>query len=206
MSEQADNKIFFGNKIEELSESMYYLALRLTKNSADAQDLVADAVIKAWTAFGKLEDRSRFRPWIFRILHNTFISDYRKKSVRPLETPYQEEAGEGPVEVVNLLIEQPNEFLSWWGNPEREFVNDLLAEDLVKAIESLPEAFRLTIVLVNVEGLSYDDAADVLGVAPGTIRSRMRRGRTLLQKMLWDQAKDAGLTAVSIEQEKLDEQ
>lgn len=206
MSQQADIKQFFSDRIGELSKSMYYLALRLTKNSADAEDLVAETVVKAWSALHTLEDKLHFRQWIFRILHNRFVSDYRKKSIRPLELSYQEEASDDPVEVVNLLIEQPNEFLSWWGNPEREFVKNLLAEDIINAIDSLPEVFRTTIVLISVEGLSYDDAATVLAVPPGTVRSRIRRGRTLLQKMLWEQAKDAGLISDSDEQEKTNEQ
>jgi RNA polymerase sigma-70 factor (ECF subfamily) len=91
------------------------------------------------------------------------------------------------------LIQQPDEFLSWWANPEREFINDLFGEDILQAIEQLPEVFQETVLLANLQGFSYDKAAEVLGVSPGTIRSRMNRGRTLLQKMLWLHARDAGL-------------
>lgn len=180
--------------------SLYALALRLTRNEADAEDLVADSVVKAWSAIGTLEDRARFRPWIFRILHNRFISDYRKKSVRPVETTYDELSGDNDNEqqVATLLIEQPNEFLNWWANPEHEFTNNLLGEDIMKAIENLPEMFRVTVLLVNVEGLTYDETAEVLEVSPGTVRSRMNRGRTLLQKALWQHAQDAGLVTNEI--------
>lgn len=94
-----------------------------------------------------------------------------------------------------LLNDQPDEFLIWWANPEREFFNNMLGSAIISAIDDLPEAFRATIILVNVEGLTYDEAAEVLGVPPGTIRSRMKRGRTLLQKALWRQARDAGITS-----------
>ena len=98
-------------------------------------------------------------------------------------------------EVASLLVRQSDEFLSWWANPEREVINKLLAGELSDAIEKLPESFRIAVVLINIEGLSYDEAAEVLCVSPGTIRSRMNRGRTLLQKALWQQAQDAGLVA-----------
>lgn len=183
-------------------DSLYALALRLTRNPVDAEDLVADSVVKAWTAINTLNDHNRFRPWIFRILHNRFISDYRKKSVRPVETTYDELSSEDDgQQVATLLIEQPNEFLNWWANPEREFTNNLLGEDIMKAIESLPEMFRITVLLINVEGLSYDETAEVLEVSPGTVRSRMNRGRTLLQKALWHHAQDAGLITNEITME-----
>ena len=194
MAEQQDIKNWFTRSIEENMESLFAVARRLTRNTTDAEDLVAESVAKAWSAVKSLEDRNRFRPWMFRILHNCFISEYRKKSVRPVETAYEEATGGNDrEEVSNLLINQPDEFLEWWGNPEREFVNNLLGEDIMKAIECLPEAFRITVLLINLEGLSYDETAEVLGVPPGTVRSRMKRGRTLLQKQLWEHAKEAGL-------------
>lgn len=194
MPEQAAVKCWFSEQVQASTDSLYSLALRLTCNNADAQDLVADAVIKAWSAIDSLDDRKRFRPWIFRILHNRFISDYRKKSIRPTEHSYNETVTEdSKEEISDLLIKESNEFLYWWANPEIEITNQLLGEDIMRAIDSLPEGFRVTISLVNVEGLSYDEAAEVLGVPPGTIRSRMKRGRTLLQKALWQHARDAGL-------------
>lgn len=194
MADNKEIKSWFSNNIEENMDSLFGLAMRLTRNNADAEDLVAETVAKAWSAIGSLDDRSRFRPWLFRILHNCFISEYRKKKVRPLETAYEENPQDDDnQEVAALLVKQPDEFLNWWANPEREFVNNLLREDIMAAIERLPESFRITVQLINVEGLSYDESAEVLGVSPGTIRSRMNRGRTLLQKALWDHARDAGL-------------
>lgn len=194
MSEAQEKKAFFSRNIRKNMDSLYSVALRLTRNSADAQDLVAETATRAWTAIDNLEDEKRFRPWIFRILHNCYISDYRKKSVRPVEFAYDELAtSDSDSEIASLLVKQPDEFLNWWANPEREVVNNLLGEDLIRAIESLPESFRSAVVLINVEGLSYDETAEVLGVSPGTVRSRMNRGRTLLQKALWQHAQEAGL-------------
>jgi len=187
-------KAWFGHRIEENMGSLYQVALRLTRNSADAEDLVAESVEKAWSSIKTLDDKSRFRAWIFRILHNGYISSYRKKSVRPDEYPYDElDPDNSNQEIAALLIEQPNEFLNWWANPEQELINNMLGEELMRAVESLPEMFQLTVILINLEGFSYDEAAEALGVSPGTIRSRMNRGRTLLQKALWQHANDAGL-------------
>lgn len=174
-------------------ESLYGLALRLTRNPADAEDLVAESVAKAWSALPTLAERDRFRPWALRIVHNTFISDYRKKAVRPDESHFAEHGEQEDDSVATLLVEQSDDFLYWWANPERGFANRLLGEDIVAALEDLPEVFRTTVILINVEGLSYDEAAEVLGVPPGTVRSRMKRGRTLLQRALWEHARAAGL-------------
>ena len=83
-------KAWFGHAVEEALDSLYGLALRLTRNETDAEDLVAESVAKAWSAIDTLDDRNRFRSWLFRILHNRFVSDYRKRSVRPQETSYEE--------------------------------------------------------------------------------------------------------------------
>jgi len=200
MTERTDKKAFFSHCMHEHMTTLFSVALRLTRNNANAEDLVAETATRAWCALDSLEDRARFRPWVFRILHNCYISDYRKQSVRPGETQYDELVSDDS-EIACLLIEQPDEFLNWWANPEREVTNKLLGEDLHAAIEDLPEVFRVVVVLINIEGLSYDEAAEVLGVSPGTIRSRMNRGRTLLQKALWQHAQDAGLSGQRLTQE-----
>jgi len=203
MSEHNENKAFFSRALDDQMQSLYSVALRLTRNNSDAEDLVAETATKAWCALESLEDRARFRPWIFRILHNCYISDYRKKSVRPAEAVY-DELSTTPLndsEIAGLLIQQPDEFLNWWANPEQEVINQMLGKDLQDAIESLPEQFRLVVVLINIEGLSYDEAAEALGTSPGTVRSRMNRGRTLLQKALWHHARDAGLLSQRSSQE-----
>lgn len=194
MPDTTELKAWFSQQVQVNMDSLYSLAFRLTRNRSDAEDLVAESVAKAWSSVGTLDDRDRFRPWMFRILHNGFISDYRKKSIRPTESSYDEAPEHDDREIISsLLIRESDEFLHWWANPEREFSNRLLGEDIMSAIEGLPEVFRVAILLVNVEGLSYDEAARVLEVPAGTIRSRMKRGRTLLQKSLWEHAKDAGL-------------
>jgi len=184
-----ETKAFFGAGIEKHIDALFSIALRLTRKNADAEDLVAETVAKAWTAIGTLGDQARFRPWLFRILHNTFVSDYRKKSIRPAEASI-DAAESGDDELATLLNEQSDDFLIWWSNPEKEYFNDLLGEQLLQAVDAIPEVFRSVVILVNVEGFTYDETAEVLGIAPGTVRSRMKRGRTLLQKALWEQRPD----------------
>ena len=195
MTDQQDIKQWFSQKVKVEMDALYGVALRLTANSANAEDLVAETVIKAWSCIDKLEDRKKWRPWVFRILRNEFISNYRKQSIRPIETSYDEQPGDEADSIASMLIEQPDEFLSWWACPEHEYINGLLGEQIRDAINQLPNVFRMTIILINVEGLSYDETSVVLGIPRGTVRSRMKRGRTLLQKALWLQALETGITA-----------
>jgi RNA polymerase sigma-70 factor (ECF subfamily) len=193
MPDRSAIKAWFTHRIGENMDALYGTALRLTRKPADAEDLVADCVEKAWRSIDSLKDRQRFRPWIFRILHNNYISEYRKQSVRPDEVAFEEtpEDDKGYT-IVPWLNEQPDEFLKWWAQPETAFFKELVADSVVDALQALPEVFRVTILLVNVEGLTYDEAAEALGVPPGTVRSRMKRGRTMLQKALWQHAQDHG--------------
>ena len=200
---EEDSKTFFSRCIDENLDALFGVALRMTGKSADAEDLVAETVAKAWAAIQSLEDRSKVRPWIFRILRNGYLSDYRKRAVRPTEAVYDELAdGNEEGDVCPMLMNESEDFLRWWSTPEQEYFSDLLGDQIMAAIRTLPEAFRATILLVNVEGLTYDEAAEALGVPKGTIRSRMKRGRTLLQKALWLQAQDAGLTSENSENDK----
>lgn len=180
--------------MEAQLDALYGVALRLTRDPTDAEDLVSESVAKAWYAVDSLQDWDSFRGWIFQIMRNHFVSGYRRASKGPdlvrLESPTGDD---GETDLASLLFEQSDDFLSWWADPEKEIVGRLLGEKITAAVQALPEAFRVTILLVIVDGLRYDEAADLLGVPPGTVRSRMKRGRTLLQKALWEEARDAGL-------------
>ena len=198
MTDRDNIKKWFSQMVNDDMDALYGVALRLTGSGTNAEDLVAETVIKAWSRIDMLKDRGRWRPWVFRILHNEFISSYRKASVRPSEIPFEEQASDEAGSIASMLMDQSDEFLNWWANPEQEYVNTLLGEQIHEAINRLPDVFRMTILLVNVDGLSYDEAAVVLGVPSGTVRSRMKRGRMMLQKALWMQAREAGLNQTGI--------
>ena len=194
MTGQEKTRTWFSRDVEANLDALYGAAMRLTRCQADAEDLVAESITRAWASVDSLEDRARFRPWLYRIMNNCFISHWRKKSVRPLEVAFDPCNDEdGRHEVSALMMEQPDSFQKWWASPEKEFFNSLLGDQIRQAMEELPEVFRVTIQLINVDGLGYDEAAAVLGIPTGTVRSRMKRGRTLLQKALWQQARDEGL-------------
>lgn len=164
-------------------------ARRLTRNGVDAEDLVAEAVAKAWTHRGSLTDRGRFRPWLARIMTNAFISAQRGRRAEEAET--LDSSDEEPAFSIFERLHQP--FLLWWSNPEKQFLDRVLREDLERAIDALPESFRIALVMVELHGMSYQDIADTLEVPIGTVRSRVARARSLLQRALWDHALDAGL-------------
>ncbi len=163
-------------------------ARRLTRHQADAEDLVAEAVAKAWLGLATLKDRNRFRGWIFRILSNEFLAQRRSAA-----SQHEPELLPDETRDFSLFEQLHQPFLLWWSNPEKEFLDKLLREDIVRAIDSVPDAFRVVVIFADVQGLSYQEIADALGVPIGTVRSRLARGRSLLQKALWEHARDAGV-------------
>ncbi len=183
---------WFCDQVRSHLPELYATARRLTGNEADAEDLVAEAVARAWTHLDSLKDATAFRGWIFRILTNAFISLKRKRDARPLRESFEEEsyAAEPSFSLFEHL-HQP--FLLWWSNPEQAFLRRLLREDLERAIDALPEEFRVVVLLCDVQGFKYREIAEALEVPIGTVKSRLSRGRSLLQKALWEQARDAGL-------------
>ena len=188
-SRPAIRRSFFEKQVVGCLDQLYATALRLEKNREDAEDLVMEAITKAWASRQSLKRREKFRAWLLRILTNSFLSHCRKRSLRPVTEPWDDNS-----ERQFSLFEQLHQpFLLWWSNPEREFVNKLLREDIEQAVDSLPEVFRVVVVLSDMEGLSYQEIAHILKVPIGTVRSRLSRGRSLLQKALWEHGREAGL-------------
>ena len=186
------SKEAFETQVLAILGPLHGVARRLTKNEADAEDLVAESITRAWGARASLADAGAFRAWLFRILSNTFISERRKTLARPREEPLVDESGdeEGAFSIFERL-HQP--FLLWFANPEQEVLDKLLREDLDRALAALPEHYRVVVVLADVEGLTYGEIAEALDVPVGTVRSRLNRARSALQRTLWTVARDHGL-------------
>jgi RNA polymerase sigma-70 factor, ECF subfamily len=193
MTEAADDNAWFEQAVLDVLPELLGTARRLAKNREDAEDLAAEAITRAWLHRGALRERDRFAGWILRILTNLFLSRRRSEASRPQETCLDEETE------FSLFDRLHQPFLLWWGTPEQDFLDRLLREDLIRAIEALPDHFRIVVVLADVEGLSYGEIAGSLEVPVGTVRSRLARGRALLQKALWDHACDAGLRTNTLE-------
>lgn len=181
---------FFAAAVERLADRLYGTALRLTRNRDDAEDLVAEAVARAWAKLAELRDAQCFDAWIQRILANTFISDWRCRRVRP-EVALDIDDGDGE-EPFSLFEKLHQPFLLWWTDPAETAVARMLGEDIERALDALPDAFRIAVVLVDVQGHSYAEAAELLQVPVGTVRSRLARARGALQRALWQHARDSG--------------
>lgn len=187
----AVSREFFEKQLLELLGPLQGVARRLTGNDADAEDLVADTVMRALRALDTLECEAAFRSWMFRILNNTFISDCRKAGARPRTESIDVEDEEGAEFSLFEQMHQP--FLLWFGNPEQEFLDKLLREDLERALAALPEHHRVIVVMSDLEECSYAEIAEALCIPIGTVRSRLARARGALQKALWERANEYGL-------------
>jgi RNA polymerase sigma-70 factor (ECF subfamily) len=167
-------------------DALYAVGLRLTRNERDAEDLVQDTILRAWRFFDRFEPGTNCKAWLFKILHNTFVNKYRRRvRERELAASIQAEGGVGPV----LSHEQ----LEASRDPERAILDGVLSDDVRRALDALPEDFRLAVVLCDLEELSYKEIADVMDCPVGTVMSRLYRGRRLLQGELRKYAAEQGI-------------
>ncbi|MGA2520078.1 MAG: sigma-70 family RNA polymerase sigma factor [Acidimicrobiales bacterium] len=169
-------------------QALYTAALRMTRNAADAEDLVQETFLKAYRSFDRYEDGTNLKAWLYKILTNTFINSYRAAKRRP------EKADVEDIEDLYLYHRIGDLRAAGTGQSAEDEVLDHFTDDEVKqAIESLPEAFRIAVLLADVEGFSYKEIADITDVPIGTVMSRIHRGRKALQKALLDYAVGRGL-------------
>ena len=161
-------------------DALHRTALRMTKNPGDADDLVQEAMVKAYTHWDKFETGSNCRAWLFKIMTNIFINDYRSKSRTPVSVNVDDIDD-------NFLYGQLAQ-LGPEENPEKQLFSKVFDDDVKKAIEELPDDFRMVVVLSFLEGFSYQEIADIADLQLGTVKSRLHRGRKLLQKQLFDYA------------------
>jgi len=182
----------FADEAMQFAPQLFGTALRMTRNRADAEDLVQETMLKAFRSYDSFETGTNLRAWLFRILTNTFINSYRAKQARPLESEL------GELEDLYLYKRLP-ELAARTQTPSAEDeIFDLFTDDEVKrALEDLPEAYLLPVLLADVQDFSYLEIADMLDVPIGTVMSRLHRGRKALQKALVEFAEERGLIDVS---------
>ena len=161
-------------------DALYRTALRMTKNQTDAEDLVQETMVKAYRFWDKFEPGSNCRAWLFKIMTNIFINEYRSKSRTPVSVNMDDIDD-------NFLYGQLAS-MPPGRTPEEEMFAKIFDDDVKKAIEELPDDFRLVVVLSFLEGFSYQEIADIIELQLGTVKSRLHRGRKLLQKKLHDYA------------------
>ena len=168
----------------QYTNQLYAAAMRYTKDPHDAQDLVQDTYAKAFTSFHQFEPGTNLKAWLYRILTTTFINTYRKDQRRPL-------ISDGEVEDWQLAA-SASHTSDQGKSAEDEVLENLPDGDVKRALQEIPEEFRLAVFYADVEGYSYKEIAEILGIPAGTVMSRLHRGRKLLRVLLMDYAKNRG--------------
>jgi RNA polymerase sigma-70 factor (ECF subfamily) len=190
MADQAQ----FAELTMEYMGSLYSAALRMTRNPADAEDLVQETYLKAYRAFGSFREGTNLKAWLYRILTNTFINSYRARKRRPEQTDIDD------VEDLYLYRRLGGlEAVNAGRSAEEEVLEHFTEADVKAAVEALPEQFRMAVLLADVEGFSYKEIAEILDIPIGTVMSRLHRGRKALQKTLHDFGMQRGLVAPAVD-------
>ncbi|MCE2736259.1 MAG: sigma-70 family RNA polymerase sigma factor [Ilumatobacteraceae bacterium] len=183
----------FTNDAMQYAPQLFSTALRMTRNRADAEDLVQETFIKAWRSYATFQEGTNLRAWLFRIMTNTFINKYNAQQRRPQETEMDE------VEELFLFRRLGAFDQSKMTQSAEDQLLELFTDDEVKnALEELPDMFRLPVLLSDVDGFSYKEIAEMLDVPIGTVMSRLHRGRKMMQKLLYAYAKERGLVDESL--------
>lgn len=187
MAQSDDHKkqAVFEDTAMEHTDALYRTALRMTKNVKDAEDLVQETLLKAYRFFDRFELGTNIKAWLFKIMMNIFINDYRQKSKKPTSMSYDDVDD-------NYLYHQLKFNKTEARDPEQLLFSRIFDDDVKKAIEELPDDFRIVVVLAFLEEFSYQEIAEIAGLQLGTVKSRLHRGRKLLQKSLWEYAKRNG--------------
>lgn len=181
-TEQQKNEVF-NNEFLPLVHAMYNFAYRLTLDRDDAKDLVQDTYMKAFRFIESFQTGTNAKAWLFRILKNSFINDYRKKSKEPNKVDYQEVETYYNSEDVNRQIT---------ADLRVESLKDMIGDEISNALNSLEVDFKTVIILCDLEGFKYEEMAKILDIPIGTVRSRLHRARQLLKEKLSEYAKEMG--------------
>lgn len=180
----ADRTVRFERDALAFTNQLYAAALRYTKNPDDARDLVQDTYLKAFASFHQFEPGTNLKAWLYRVLTTTFINNYRKKQRQPLISN---------AELEDWQIAEAASHTSDQGkSAEVEALEKMPDSDVKRALQEIPEEFRMAVYFSDVEGFSYKEIAEILDIPTGTVMSRLHRGRKQLRALLMDYAKDRG--------------
>ncbi|MFG2088921.1 MULTISPECIES: sigma-70 family RNA polymerase sigma factor [unclassified Spirillospora] len=171
-------------------DQLYAAALRMTRNPADAEDLVQDTYARAYSSFRQFKEGTNLRAWLYRILTNNFINEYRKKQRRPVQS-----AGEDIEDW--QLAEAASHTPAGLKSAETTALERLPDSEVKQALADLPEEFRLPVYFADVEGFAYKEIAEIIGVPMGTVMSRLHRGRHRLRAQLEDYAREHGFATTA---------
>lgn len=178
----------FAEQAMPFMDQLYSHAMRMTRNPADAEDLVQETYLKGYRGFGSFQQGTNLRAWLFRILTNSYINIYRKKQRRP------DESDLGDVEDLYMYRRLGGAETSTLGrSAEDELLEHITDSEVKDAIEALPEQYRDTVLLADVEGFAYKEIAEILDIPIGTVMSRLHRGRKRLQDQLYEFGRRRGL-------------
>ena len=173
----------FTNETLPHRSALYNYALKISGNSDDAQDLVQETYYKAYRYFDKFQTGTNSKAWMFMILKNSFINDYRKSKREPYKLDYEQ---------IQNFYENVKSDRSQTNNLDTEYFNNLIDDEMTAAIDQLPTKMREVFLLCDLDGNSYEETAELVGCPIGTVRSRLHRARLMLQETLLDYAKNKG--------------
>ena len=176
----------FERDVLPMLPSLYGAALRMTRNPADAEDLLQDTTLRAYRGFASFREGTNLKAWLYRILTNSFINTYRKKQREPKTV-------DGPEDLDEWFLYDRLGAENVARSAEEDVLQNIPDADVKDALESIPENFRMAVLLADVEGFAYKEIAEITGVPIGTVMSRLHRGRKALEKALYAVAKERGL-------------